>query len=103
MPNKRISTFNQLLDAPWWVSVLIAALVYVGDVLFVAFAKYGQSHCRYGVEIAEDSCALFYFSYFDNYAFFLFNTRRQAQQLDRQNDLTAISLSFVKSNERLLY
>jgi len=102
MPRKTTSLSDILLEAPWWVSVIVAATVYLIMKFILPSIDTGNQILNMFFKAVEVPAPLFSLFILLIAPFAYFNSRRRAKQLDMQRDIASIRKLHWRQFEELV-
>ena len=102
MAKRNTSFFNLLTEAPWWVSVVIAAITYVGLTHILPNIETGNQIVDMIFKSFPYAGLLFAITFLLAAPFAFFNGRRKRKLLDDQQDIDSIKALSWKEFEELV-
>jgi len=102
MAKRNTSFFNLLTEAPWWVSVVVAAITYVGLTHILPNIETGNPTVDMIFKSFPYAGPLFAITFLLAAPFAFFNGRRKRKLLDDQQDIDSIKALSWKEFEELV-
>ena len=102
MAKRNNSFFNLLTEAPWWVSVVVAAITYVGLTHILPNVETGNPIVDMIFKSFPYAGPLFAITFLLAAPFAFFNGRRKRKLLDEQQDIDSIKALSWKEFEELV-
>lgn len=102
MSNKYYSFFNLLTELPWWLSIVVAALTYVGLTQIVPNIETGNPIVDMVFLAFQYAGPFFAFIFLLASPFSYLNAKRKRKQLDVQKDINSIKALSWKGFEELV-